>query len=313
MVKAKRSSTSRLQSYGFMMVTTLVWAVSFIIVKPSYEITTPFRFLFYRFLLASVLAIPILLYYWRKIKVTPALLAKIVGIEILGTCVALAFVYWGLNFTSAIEANLLTSAMPLFVILGGILLLNEKQERHEWMGLGVAAIGTLVLTLVPILAGEQNGLLRLSLFGNLLILIHHIANFFYFPLAKKYYAGVPKLFASSVSFYVGLVTFALLSLWEAGSVPNLALLAQTDLQFPSVLIASGYMAIFGSIIGLTAYFKGQDGIEASEAALFSYLQPAIYLPLGVLILGEILTPWHILGLLLTTIGVYLAERRVIRR
>ena len=69
------------------------------------------------------------------------------------------------------------------------------------------------------------------------------------------------------------------------------------------------MAIFGSVIGLIAYIKGQDKIEASEASLFSYLQPLIYLPLGVLLLKENISPQQLIGLGLIIIGVITAEKK----
>lgn len=307
---ARPKISKRLQSYGFLLINTVVWSIAFIVVKPAFDVTTPFRYLFYRFVIAGVLAVPIILYYLKKkYHITWRLLWNVTWIEFIGTGLALSFVYWGLNYTTAIEANLLTSSLPIFVILGGMWLLKEKQEGHEWYGLALAAVGTLVLVLVPYLTGEHNSVLRLSLLGNLFILAHNFSNMVYFPMAKKYYKRVPKLLATSIGFYVGLLFFFILSWWEAGSLELLRIAAFTDLSFSSVWVASGYMAIFGSIIGLTAYIKGQDGIEASEAVLFWYLQPLIYLPLGVIILGETLTIWHIIGLVLTTTGVYIAEKR----
>ena len=70
-----------------------------------------------------------------------------------------------------------------------------------------------------------------------------------------------------------------------------------------------YGAIFGSIIGLTTYIKGQDGIEASEASLFTYLQPAIYIPLGYFLLQESASLLQIFSLLIIIFGVYIASRK----
>ena len=78
------------------------------------------------------------------------------------------------------------------------------------------------------------------------------------------------------------------------------------------MVASGYMAIFGSIIGFTAYLKGQEGIEASEATLFTYLQPLIYIPLGILLLNEKVHPVQIGSLFIILFGVIIAEKRARR-
>ena len=149
-----------------------------------------------------------------------------------------------------------------------------------------------------------------SLGGNLLIIAHNILNAIYFLLAKKRYHKIPKLFVSSISFYVGIVTFAILSMAELQF--DLSLWQNNiinDLSSSMVWGVVIYGAIFGSIIGLTAYIKGQDGIEASEASLFTYLQPAIYIPLGYFLLQESASFLQIFSLLIIIFGVYIASRK----
>lgn len=301
-------SAKRWQSYFLLAINTVVWGAAFIVVKPALEITTPFRFLTYRYLLASLAAIPLFIYFWPEFKRKVGVknlrtkIGQIIGIEIIGSGLALAALYVGLNLTSALEANLIATTVPIFVTLGGIFLLKERIEKHEFKGLSIAFVGTIFLTLIPFFS--LNGqFTHFSIWGNLLIILHNVANVFYFPLAKKVYKGLPKFFVSSVAFLVALVFFALLSLWESGSIPI------QELQNLNVLWPAFYMAIFGSIIGLTTYIKGQENIETSEASLFWYLQPLVYIPLGYFVLGEHINIFQIISLSTILFGVYLAERR----
>ena len=110
-------------------------------------------------------------------------------------------------------------------------------------------------------------------------------------------------FLSSLSFWIGLVSFYLLSLTEA-SGPLFA-----PLSVPIVLVSTLYMATFGSIVAATLYIYGQNLIEASEASLFTYLQPLISLPLAAWWLKDRLTPTTIISALIIALGVWLAERR----
>jgi drug/metabolite transporter (DMT)-like permease len=127
-------------------------------------------------------------------------------------------------------------------------------------------------------------------------------------MAKKWYKNWPKLLVTTISFYVGTITFALLSLAELQwSLSEFITVVTQELQHPVVLWAAGYMALFGSIIGLTAYIKGQDGIEASEASLFTYLQPLVYLPLGYVLLNEKLSWYQVAALGLITLGIWLSS------
>lgn len=307
----------RLQSYFFLLINTLVWGAALIMVKPALDYTTPFRYLFYRYLIASVAAIPIIIFLLKSLpqkEIKKVKIHKVILLEMLGSGLALSALYSGLKYTSALEANLLTTTVPIFVVLGGILLLKEKQEKNEWTGLIIAFIGTLILTLAPIFT--LNGqFTQFSIWGNLLILIHNIINLFYFPLTKKTYKGAPKLLISSIGFFVSLVFFIPIVLLEMGT-PNifeLIRITTAELQNISVLWAAFYMAIFGSVIGLTAYIKGQEGIEASEASLFWYLQPLVYIPLGYILLHEKINTVQVISLIVIFIGVFIAEKRSSRK
>lgn len=312
-----KKSNKRFQSYFFLIINVIVWGAALIVVKPALEHTTPFRYLLYRYLFASIAALPIVFYLLKKTskKVLKKIdLKKIIFLEILGNGIGLSFLYLGLKLTSALEANLLTTTGPIFIVLGGIFLLKEKEERNEWIGMIVAFIGTLLLVITP-LFGLNGQFGQFSIWGNLLIILANVVNMFYFPLAKKVYKGIPKLLISGISFYALLLFFIPVALFELGnpSLFNLFSVMTTELQNTSVLWASFYMAIFGSIIGLTAYIKGQEGIEASEATLFSYLQPLVYIPLGFVLLGEKINTVQVLSLLIIFVGVFIAERRVKKR
>lgn len=300
---------TRTQAYFYLLINTIIWGAALIVVKPAFESTTPFRFLFYRFLVASLVSLPIIWHFWRKKILNWEVFFKVSAIELIGTTLTLGLVYLGLERTSAIEASLIATTAPLFTILLGIIFLKERQERKEWLGLGLSFVGMIILALLPIL--RNDGLTRsISIFGNVLIIAANIAESIYFISAKKAYKSLPKFLVASIGFVVGAVTFGVMSLWQQDwSVSALVRTTLTELQISSVLFAVLYMSILGSLIALTAYIKGQDKIEASEASLFRYLQPAIYLPLGVIFLKEMMFPLQFVGLTLILLGVWWAEVR----
>lgn len=304
----KAKNSTRLTAYIYMVINTLTWGAALIIVKPALDVTTPYRFLLYRYALAAFLALPIVIYFWKKTKPKLKNLIQVGLIELLGTTLTLWILYTGLQKTGGIEASLLNTTQPLFITLIGVSFFREKLEKHERLGLTTAFVGTLFLTLLPVF-NHTASLEKITITGNLLVIISLILNGLYYPLTKKYYKRLPKIFASSLSFYVGLISFALLSLAEAGgSVTNLIGAIQLDLLDTSVVFASAYMAIFGSIIGYTALMKGMEVLEASEASLFNYLQPLVYLSLGKLWLGEGVSTMQILALVIILAGVFAAER-----
>jgi drug/metabolite transporter (DMT)-like permease len=292
----------------FMLINVVTWGAALPIVKPALDVVTPYQFLFWRYVFAVIFSLPILFYFPHRISGLVKTILIICALEIVGTTLALSLLYEGLSRTSSIEASLIATTAPIFITFAGILILKEKEERHEWLGLGVAFLGTLLLTVYPML--NAGGQIQFSNTGNLLVVAQNVVAALYFVFAKKYYTKLPKMFVTTISFYVGMLTFGAI-VWLSG--PNIVTPFITTFFNPfadiRVLIATLYMAVFGSIIGLTAYIKGQDGMEASEAGLFTYLQPLVFLPIGIVFLKEGVTPVTVLALFMILGGVFFAEYR----
>lgn len=303
----KKKSAPRSISIMFLLINTVVWGAALPISKVALTHLTGFEFLFYRFLIAGMLSLPILGYFFPVIKNKFSTILTIVVLELIGTTLALGLLYTGLSLTSAIDASLIATTTPLFTTIAGIWYLKEKQDTNEWIGLGFALLGTLILVIEPIFKGGslESG----TTFGNFLIILQNITIAAYYVLAKKHYQKIPKFFVTSISFIVGAISFYLLS-----NFPILQSLSPTTYNLPltsnlTVILPILYMAIFGSIIGLTAYIKGQDGIEASEASLFMYLQPLIYIPISVIFLKESISLPMMVAMGLIACGVFVAERK----
>lgn len=301
--------SKRTIAYVFLLINAVCWGAALPLVKPALSFITPFEYLFGRFALAALLTTPLLVYYtWKQPGVWRALFT-IFALELIGTTLTLGLVYEGLARTTALEANLIATTAPLFVVIGGIVFLKERQERHEWLGLGLALAGTFAMIFS---SAQQSwtGILSLSIVGNLLVFSQNITESGYFLLAKKRYAKLPKFFITAVSFWVGALTFAPLAAWQQQlSLPHFLQSSWHNFAIPEVQLAVFYMATFGSIIGLTAYIIGQNLVEASEASLFRYLQPLIYIPLSVFFLKEPITPAILLALFCIGAGILIAEWR----
>lgn len=230
-----------------------------------------------------------------------------------GSVLGFAILYTGLSRTTSLEASLISTASPIFTVLAGVIYLHEREERHEWIGLLLAFAGTIMITITPILMGKT-AFSFMSVTGNLMIVLQNISSAIYYVLAKKHYDNIPKLLVSSVSYLICLIAFACLAAAQLGFNTSVFVSTIThDLQYPSVWFAALYMATIGSIIAGTAYLKGQEAIEASEACLFGYLSPLVYFPLSVLVLHEKFTLYDAIGLAVVLTGVIIAEVRIRRK
>lgn len=290
-------------AYLLLIINTIVWGLAIPVVKPALSFITPERFLFYRFLLASILTLPFLIFNWNKWKLNLKTVIKIGSLELIGTTLILWLFYYSLKLTSAIESSIISSVAPLFITALGIFILKEKETKKEWRGLLLALLGTLIIAVEPLT--NQNGRISGNLAGNALMLLQNIVWAVYLVLAKKIYRRYSKLAITAISFWVGTITFFILSL----PTGNPLLLISTEMSQAMVLWAVVYMAIFGSIIGATTYLAGQNLIEISEASLFTYLLPLIAVPVSIIFLHESLPFLTILGMILIFIGVIFGEKK----
>lgn len=295
-------TTKRKLAYLALTINALVWGSAFPIIKPALDIITPTQYLYFRFLLAGIIAIPIFLYFYIKIRPKISYLIKVLLIELLGTALPLYILYEGLARTSALEASLIGSIGPIFIVLGGIYFLNEKQSGREWRGLSISLLGSIILIGEPLINGHT--LSGSSLTGNLYVLGYTLLYTIYVLIAKNFYKSKPPLYFGSLT-YLGTALIYGLILSYQQALPPLSLLASSS----SLLFPVLYMAIPGGILAFALYLYAASKIEVSEANLFTYLQGVVAIPAAFFILGEYPSLITLFAISLIAYGVYLAEIR----
>jgi drug/metabolite transporter (DMT)-like permease len=298
---SKRVTNYRLLCIIALLGNVAIWGAALPIVKPSLSYTSPFGFLFWRYALAALLLLPII-FLKRPKNLKLKDIAIMGGIEWIHAGLGLVILYKGLELTSALEASFIGSTSPIFVILGGIYFLKEKQERREWLGLSLSILGTIIVILGGF-TGHTNGFSP-SVPGNSLIVLYSVSWMAYVLLAKKFFVTYDKLYVASIGALTGFLFYTLLIPF-IGPLPSFTTLLST----PPLLLAVLYMATLGTPIAIALFLYGQNKIEASEATLFTYLQPLIYIPLSVLWLGETIITSQLVGLAIIAAGVIIAEAR----
>ncbi len=281
-------------AYFILLINTALWGFSAPIIKHSFQFVSPSVFLLYRYLFATVIFLPFFLIYRTHTKHHISHLQTII-IALLGTPLCLLPLFYGLNQTTAVEASILESSSPIFTVLMCYFFLKETVKPKEWKGLVIAIIGTFIIALEPLLVGQNH--LRLSVQGNLLIILSNIIWTLFIILSKKIQTN--PIYLSFYSFLLSIPFFYFISV--SSKTPLLI----NPLALPGIL----YMAIGGSIIAFWAYQEGQKRIEASEAAVFTYLKPAFAIPLSILWLKETFSPIAILATILIIFGVITSEKR----
>lgn len=297
-------SKKRLTAYLLLTITAAIWGVAAPVIKVTVAVIPPFAFLFWRFLLTSLIFLPLFLWRVKKEKETLTSLLPLIPLGFLGVPATLVFVFLGFERTSAMDGVVIAALAPIFIVAAGILFLKEEVNRLETVGLALAVAGTIVIVTQPLLG---NGLFASqNLKGNLLILISDFIWTAYVILSKEEFKRHSPFVITAVSFFVGLVTILPLTLFEQ---------QENIFNFQSLIIESGalwgllYIILLSSVVAYFTFQWGLSLIEASEATLFAYLQPIFAAPAAIFWLGEKISFPFLLGAAIITLGVILTEYR----
>jgi len=296
----------RIKAYLLLLITAIIWGFASPVIKYTLQFINPFSFLFWRFLIVSIIFLPFFFYYKNKknIKLPLKKLLQLGGIGFLGITICLSLLFIGYKHTTAIDGSLIYSVAPIMVIVGGAFLLKEEVTKKEKLGALIAFLGSIVTIVQPLLEGKAFALE--NILGNVIILFSAVAWAGYCLLLRKTEdkKNTDPFILTAIIFFTGLITIIPFYIWEYLTINNQQLTIN-KLAIPGVL----YMSLFSSIIAYLTHNLGYSLIEASEATVFDYLKPIFAAPLAVVWLGEKITGPFLIGAGLIFLGVILTETR----
>ncbi|HUS60313.1 MAG TPA: DMT family transporter [Nevskiaceae bacterium] len=286
---------ARKTAYAALLTTAVIWGFAPPIIKYTLGFIDPVSFLFYRFLVAGLLlALPLFLKL-KKTKFSLKKTGKYLALGFLGTPLTLILLFIGIQKTTAIDASIIWIISPILVVLGGAFFLKENVTKIEKIGIGLTLMGTLITIFQPLLESGVN--FGGNIWGNALV-FGGTCVWAGFTLLTKKEKSLDPFILSSSSFLVGaLVMFPFFLTRPVLTVPKPAIFG--------IL----YMALLGSMVAYFTYIYGLAKIEASEATIFTYLQPLFAVPLAAVWLAEKITLLFLIGALLIGLGVFICEKR----
>lgn len=289
----------RKTAYLLLTLTMAIWGGAIVVIKHTLQFIDPLPFLFYRFWFTSLILLPPFYLYIKKHPLPLTSLPRLFFLGFLATTVNLWLLFEGMKSTTAINVSLISVFCPIMIVIGGALFLKEKVTVIEKLGLLVAVVGTTITLYQPL--NTEEGASQNSLWGLTLVFLSYFAWVAYTLLLKKDSRNYHPLVITFFNFFSGLLTitpvFLLSRSFESPLIQSQAI--------PGLI----YIVLLSSLVAYFAYNWGVSLIEASEATLFEYTKPIFVAPLAILWLGEKITPYFFLGLILITAGVLLAEYR----
>jgi drug/metabolite transporter (DMT)-like permease len=293
---------ARLRAYFLLLIVVVIWGIAPSVIKFVLGQLPPFLFLTYRFFITTIVLLPFYLASKNK-GLKASTLPLLLFVSILGSTLNLGLLFYGTNLTTSLDSSLISATAPIFVIIAGILFLNEHETSREKLGVFITIVGTLIIAFQSFF--ELGTVATHSILGNTIIVFSNIAFAAYLFFSKKALRkGISPFTIVFWMFFIGLITTLPLAVNESGAGGLLPKLMSINL---SAQLAVIYMALVSGALAYFLYQKAQKTIEASEAAVFNYLPPIVTAPVATLWLHEKLTIPYIIGSAVIAIGVILAE------
>ncbi len=287
------------QGYVLMAITAITWSGNAVIGRAVHETVPPIGLNFWRWVIVLpvfvVLAWPHFRRDWPLVRRHWPILLFLAMISISGYN---AFVYTGLNTTTAINMLLINTGRPVVIIFLAYLFLGERVNWVQAVGLVLALSGTLTI----LARGDLDVLLGVKFISGDLWVVAATLGWAVYTVV---FPRKPKIHPTNfmlVTIVMGLIVLLPFYLWETIYVRSVPFLAS------EAYLSIAYLGLIAGGLAYLCYNRMVEVLGAGKTGLTSYLVPVIGTGLAITFLGEQFRSFHVLGIGLILTGVLLATR-----
>jgi drug/metabolite transporter (DMT)-like permease len=280
------------RSYGWGLLATLFWGLSFVGVHIALEGLTPFGLVWMRLSIGACVLYGLLALSGGKLLPSR---------EDRGRCVVLGLIVSAhlslqaaaMQMTSAVSAGWIVAFIPVVVALGARVFLGQRLSSGGWVGAGVASAGVLVLSSFRPAELAQAGR------GDLLVLVSCFTWAAYTLLSveaiRRSGALVITAFAMAVAVLPAAAVAVVRGSWHAE--PTLR-----------TVVALVFLGALASGIAFWAFARSIQAIGPQRTSAMLYIQPFVTLAGSALMLSEPITPLAMASGVLVLLGVWRVQR-----
>lgn len=294
-------STRRSHSLAYLGLTlsALFWAGNAVFARASVGLIPPFALSFWRWCLALLFLLPFayphLRREWRQVITH---WQQLLWLALLSIGSYNTLLYLAAQSTTAVNITLVSATMPIVIVLMARLLLGQRLQVWQWVGILVALSGMLVI--VSLGAPQSASASKLNP-GDAIMVLAVLIWGLYSVMLRRQPLALHPLTTLIALITLGLPVILPFYLWELSSQ---GLFSVTSTTAPIIL----YTAIFPSLLAYFFWNHGVAIVGPSQSGLFIYLVPIFTALVAGVTLGEQLHRYHFIGGLLILTGLYLSTR-----
>ncbi len=269
----------------------LIWGLPYLLIKVSVEYLSPEVIIFLRVFLAAIILLPIVIKrgYLRQLKGHWKWVFIFAIVEI-------AFPFGALTFAevklSSSMTGLLIAAVPIVsAIFAWRLGIDDRITGNRILGLTIGVLGVAALVGLDVTGGEiiSAALLAITVIGYALGPI----------IVSQKLSQAPALAAIAMAMVINSVIYA-----------PLAFISRPNETVPvNVWLAVTVLGAVCTALAFMLFFSLVAEVGPARTTVITYINPAVAVILGVLVLSEPITLGLLIGFPLILIGSFLATRK----
>lgn len=293
------TSKTKYRSEAILLLVTILWGGTFVIVKEALNDVSSMAFLCARFSIAAIILLP----FMSKRNFTKQSIYS--GI-FLGALLFAEFAIQtiGLKFTSATKSGFLTGTAVIMIPLLQVIIEKRKPTKGVVIGtilvlIGISFLssgGTSILNLFSDIGSNFNLGDFLTLISALFFALYII--YLDIETSKHDFRVLLFLQFITTSFLAGIF----LSLFSATNLEPIKI----DLT-QNLIFAIAYTSIFATLLATALQTKYQKDVTPAKAGIIFSFEPVFSAIFAFFILGEIITYFGYLGAALIFLGLLISE------
>lgn len=284
-------------SVFLLIVLSLIWGTSFILIKQGLIYFPPDVVGALRVTAASLFLLPLALPRLKELKNGDSFKLFVSGL--MGIFFPAFMFAWAQTHLSSSVAGILNTLSPVWTMIFGVLLFNQRFKGYALVGIVISFAGTVLLAL----SRSGGSITGFNVYALLIVgaCVFYGANLNWIKFKIQ---GLGSLTITSVSLlFIGPLAAVYLFL----ATDFVSILTQT----PAAWKGLGFvllLALMSTTIANLLFVKLLSISTPLFASSVTYIMPIVAVMWG-FIDGEMLTVWHLAGMVLIIIGVYLANKK----
>ena len=284
--------------YLLLIFPPLFWAGNVVLGRGINEVIPPVTLAFWRWTVALLFLLP---FTWRQVKKDWPEVKQhwliLAFLSLLGIACFNTMLYTAVRTTTAINGALIQTSMPAWIVIFSLVLFKEKIGWLQTLGTLICILGAFHI----IARGNWSFLGQLTFVEGDVWMMSAVVLYALYSIFLRKRPAFNDLSFITITFAMGGIMLLPLYLWEVSMLGGIGL---------SWVVAGSifYVALFPSILAYFCWNRGVELVGASQAGLYINLTPVFASILAVLLLGEFLYLYHLLGVAMIIGGMLLFNR-----